>query len=66
MFLFIDNYDSFSWNLVQAFYALGRKPVVYANDDPRILDLAASPELEAVCISPAPAIRATPGCAWSS
>ncbi len=23
MFLFIDNYDSFSWNLVQAFYALG-------------------------------------------
>ena len=40
MFLFIDNYDSFSWNLVQAFYALGRKPVVYANDDPRILDLA--------------------------
>ena len=26
------------------------KPVVYANDDPRILDLAASPELEAVCI----------------
>ena len=54
MFLFIDNYDSFSWNLVQAFYALGRKPVVYANDDPRILDLAASPELEAVCISPGP------------
>ena len=54
MFLFIDNYDSFSWNLVQAFYALGRKPVVYANDDPRIMDLAASPELEAVCISPGP------------
>ena len=37
MFLFIDNYDSFSWNLVQAFYALGRKPVVRANDDPHIL-----------------------------
>ena len=54
MFLFIDNYDSFSWNLVQAFYALGRKPVVYANDDPRILNLAASPDLEAVCISPGP------------
>lgn len=43
MFLFIDNYDSFSWNLVQAFYALGRKPVVHANDDPRILELATSP-----------------------
>ena len=54
MFLFIDNNDSFSWNLVQAFYALGRKPVVHANDDPRILELAASPELEAVCISPGP------------
>lgn len=54
MFLFIDNYDSFSWNLVQAFYALGRKPVVRANDDPHILELAASPELEAVCISPGP------------
>ena len=54
MFLFIDNYDSFSWNLVQAFYALGRKPVVYTNDDPRILDLATSPDLEAVCISPGP------------
>lgn len=54
MFLFIDNYDSFSWNLVQAFYALGRKPVVHANDDSRILELATSPELEAVCISPGP------------
>ena len=59
MFLFIDNYDSFSWNLVQAFYALGRKPVVHANDDPRILELPyAFPQ--------APVIRATPGCAWSS
>ena len=51
MFLFIDNYDSFSWNLVQAFYALGRKPVVRANDDPHILELAASPELEANALS---------------
>lgn len=54
MFLFIDNYDSFSWNLVQAFYTLGKQPVVYTNDDPRILDLAVSPDLEAVCISPGP------------
>lgn len=66
MFLFIDNYDSFSWNLVQAFYALGRKPVVHANDDPRILELAASPELEAVCISPGPSHPRNAGCAWSS
>ena len=66
MFLFIDNYDSFSWNLVQAFYALGRKPVVHANDDPRILELAASPSWKPCAFLQAPAIRATPGCAWSS
>ncbi len=54
MFLFIDNYDSFSWNLVQAFYSLGRAPIIYANDDPRLLELAAAPDLEAVCISPGP------------
>ena len=54
MFLFIDNYDSFSYNLVQAFYSLGKKPVVYTNDNPEILKLAQSEELEAVCISPGP------------
>ncbi|MFR4417057.1 MAG: hypothetical protein ACLT8E_06555 [Akkermansia sp.] len=47
-----------------AFYALGRKPVVYANDDPRILDLAGG--AGGRVHFPAPAIRATPGCAWSS
>ena len=65
MFLFIDNYDSFSWNLVQAFYALGRKPVVRANDDPHILELAARSG-KPYAFPQAPVIRATPGCAWSS
>ena len=37
MFLLIDNYDSFTYNLVQAFYALGHKPVVLHNDDPAVL-----------------------------
>ena len=54
MFLLIDNYDSFTYNLVQAFYALGHEPVVLRNDDPAILDMAADPSLEMVCISPGP------------
>ena len=45
MFLLIDNYDSFTYNLVQAFYALGQEPLVLTNDDPRILDLARDPDL---------------------
>lgn len=54
MFLLIDNYDSFTYNLVQAFHELGRPPVVRTNDDPDILELATDPELTAVCISPGP------------
>lgn len=54
MFLLIDNYDSFTYNLVQSFYALGRKPVVLKNDDPRIMEIVDSKELEMVCISPGP------------
>ena len=33
MFLLIDNYDSFTSNLVQAFCKLGQKPLVLKNDD---------------------------------
>ena len=54
MFLLIDNYDSFTYNLVQAFYQLGRTPVVVKNDDPSLLQLAENPELAMVCISPGP------------
>ncbi|MCR5562147.1 MAG: anthranilate phosphoribosyltransferase [Desulfovibrio sp.] len=54
MFLLIDNYDSFTYNLVQAFYALGKEPHVVANDDPNLLNLAKDPSLEMVCISPGP------------
>ncbi len=54
MFLLIDNYDSFTFNLVQAFYKLGRVPEVLRNDDPGLLELADSPRLELVCISPGP------------
>ncbi len=54
MFLFIDNYDSFSYNIVQYFQELGEKPIVLTHDDPRILKLASDPQLEKVVISPGP------------
>lgn len=61
MFLLIDNYDSFTYNLAQAFQALGKNPLVLKNDDPAILDLAKSPDLEMVCISPGPGHPANAG-----
>ncbi len=54
MFLLIDNYDSFTFNLVQAFARLGREPVVVKNDDPGLPDLAERADLSMVCISPGP------------
>ena len=54
MFLFIDNYDSFSFNLVQAFLQLDRAPLVVKNDDPILPALAARPDLAMVCIGPGP------------
>ncbi|BFR47573.1 aminodeoxychorismate/anthranilate synthase component II [Nitratidesulfovibrio sp. HK-II] len=54
MFLLIDNYDSFTFNLVQAFYGLGLTPVVVRNDDPAVPAMAEDPALEMVCISPGP------------
>lgn len=54
MFLLIDNFDSFTFNLVQAFQRLGLDPTVIRNDKPELLDLAASGALEMVCVSPGP------------
>ena len=54
MFLLIDNYDSFTFNLVQAFQQLGKNPHVLKNDDPGVLDLAGSGDLDMVCLSPGP------------
>lgn len=54
MFLLIDNYDSFTYNLVQAFFQLGRDPVTIKNDDPALPGLAEDPSLAMVCISPGP------------
>ena len=54
MFLLIDNYDSFTYNLVHAFQAQGENPVVVRNDEPKLLSLATNPKLRAVCLSPGP------------
>lgn len=61
MFLLIDNYDSFTYNLAQAFQTLGHDPIVLKNDDPAILELAQSSDLEMVCISPGPGHPANAG-----
>ena len=54
MFLLIDNFDSFTYNLVQEFQKQGRDPQVVKNDRPELLDLAQSADLDMVCISPGP------------
>lgn len=51
--LLIDNYDSFTYNLVQAFAALGAEVIVYRNDE---IGVAAAREIAPthVVISPGP------------
>ncbi|GMR13265.1 MAG: aminodeoxychorismate synthase component II [Gemmatimonadota bacterium] len=60
MLLVIDNYDSFTWNLVQQFGALGADPMVVRNDE------ASSDELLArgpdhIVVSPGPGTPAEAG-----
>lgn len=51
--LLIDNYDSFTYNLVQAFMVLGAEVLVYRNDQ---IDIDAARALQPthLCISPGP------------
>ncbi|MCL2742498.1 MAG: aminodeoxychorismate/anthranilate synthase component II [Planctomycetaceae bacterium] len=53
MILMLDNYDSFTFNLVQYFRMLGEEVVVYRNDK---IDLAAVQDMQpsAIVISPGP------------
>jgi anthranilate synthase component 2 len=53
MLLMIDNYDSFTWNLVQYFGELGAEVVVYRNDT-ITLDQIAVWEPAKIVISPGP------------
>lgn len=51
--LLIDNYDSFTYNLVQAFLVLGADVLVYRNDEISVAQaLALKPDC--LCISPGP------------
>jgi anthranilate synthase/aminodeoxychorismate synthase-like glutamine amidotransferase len=51
--LLIDNYDSFTYNLVQAFLVLGAEVLVYRNDAITVAEAAALAPTH-LCISPGP------------
>jgi len=53
MILMIDNYDSFTWNLVQYLGELGATVKVVRNDETKIADIAAA-KPEGIVISPGP------------
>src|SRR5258708_36087697 len=53
MILMIDNYDSFTWNLVQYLGELGAAVEVFRNDEIKAADIAAL-KPEGIVISPGP------------
>ena len=53
MLIVLDNYDSFTWNLVQILGALGETPTVYRNDEVTVDELVAM-GLSRLVISPGP------------
>jgi anthranilate synthase component II len=60
MLLVIDNYDSFTWNLVQLLGELGLEPVVKRNDEVTVDDVEAL-RPERIVISPGPCTPAEAG-----
>lgn len=58
--LVLDNYDSFTWNLVQLFGTLGAEPVVYRNDALSVADALAL-GTDGIVISPGPCTPAEAG-----
>jgi anthranilate synthase/aminodeoxychorismate synthase-like glutamine amidotransferase len=60
MILVIDNYDSFTWNLVQYLGELGVEPVVRRNDEVTLEEVAALAP-DAIVISPGPCTPAEAG-----
>ena len=53
MLLMLDNYDSFTYNLVQYFGELGQEVVVRRNDEITLAEIA-SMAPERICVSPGP------------
>lgn len=53
MILVLDNYDSFTYNLVQYFGELGANPVVKRNDEVTVAEIAGM-RPDRICISPGP------------
>ena len=60
----IDNYDSFTWNLVQYLQALGAEVKVVRNDELSVGEIAALAP-ERIVISPASLGVHGPGCRWT-
>ncbi len=54
MILFVDNYDSFTFNLVHLVAKFRRDLIVLRNDNKKIFDLIRSGFIDAVIISPGP------------
>ena len=54
MILMIDNYDSFTWNVVQYLWELGAEVNVQRNDAVSLADIEALTP-KGICISPGPA-----------
>jgi anthranilate synthase/aminodeoxychorismate synthase-like glutamine amidotransferase len=53
MLLVLDNYDSFTYNIVQYFGELGAELIVRRNDEVTVQEISAM-KLERICISPGP------------
>ncbi|MFO7816757.1 MAG: anthranilate synthase component II [Thermodesulfobacteriota bacterium] len=54
MILLIDNYDSFTFNLVQVLQVQGYHPLVIRNDQPDLSQKVKNPDLRALILSPGP------------
>lgn len=54
MILMIDNYDSFTYNIVQYLYDLGQEVVVKRNDEITVDDIKSMENIDAIVISPGP------------